>query len=161
MRKAISSAGRFQFSLEKQYSVSCSIPNRAHSSVMRRTTPAPRRWPSIRGSPWRWAQRPLPSMMMAMWRGIFSADTSASASGLTAVDASGVSVGASGPISAPDRVSASDIVGIVGKDRLLPVRPHGNDFHGPAYQRAEPIEIVAGLPRQIGDAADVTDFFPP
>jgi len=28
--------------------------------------------PSILGSPWRWAQRPLPSMMMAMCRGILS-----------------------------------------------------------------------------------------
>src|SRR5208283_5248608 len=74
---------------------------------------------------------------------------------------SGASVGASGPISASDPVSTSDIVYVVGKDRLLPVRPHGNDFHGPAHQRAEPIEIVAGPSRQAGNAADVADFFPP
>ena len=36
---------------------------------MRRTLATPRRCPSIRGKPCRWAQRPLPSMMMAMCRG--------------------------------------------------------------------------------------------
>src|SRR5208283_3536777 len=109
---------------------------------MRRTMPAPRRWPSIRGSPRRRAQRPLPSMMMAMWRGILSAGTSANTSCFFSVSASGV-------------------MDIVGKDRLLPVRPHGNDFHGPAHQRAEPPEIIAGPLRQVGNAADMTDFFLP
>src|SRR5579862_1062056 len=42
---------------------------RAHSSTTRRTVLAPARWPAKRGRPrWR-AQRPLPSMMMATWRG--------------------------------------------------------------------------------------------
>src|SRR5208282_534478 len=132
------------------------MPSRAHSSVMRRTTPAPRRWPSIRGNPWRRAQRPLPSMMIAMWRGIFSAGTSASA---CCCDAPGTPGGSLGASSVSD--STSGIVNIVGKDRLLPVGPHGNDFHRPAYQNAEPIEIVAGSPRQVANAADVTDFFLP
>src|SRR2546421_6068791 len=33
------------------------------------TATAPLRCPSIRGSPRRWAQRPLPSMITATWRG--------------------------------------------------------------------------------------------
>src|SRR5215207_8289107 len=35
----------------------------------RRTASTPRRWPSTRGSPRRAAQRPLPSIMIATWRG--------------------------------------------------------------------------------------------
>ena len=45
------------------------MPSRAHSSVVRRTLATPRRCPSMRGRPCRCAQRPLPSMMMAMCRG--------------------------------------------------------------------------------------------
>ena len=47
------------------------MPSRAHSSAVRRTLATPRRCPSIRGSPCCCAQRPLPSMMMAMCRGRF------------------------------------------------------------------------------------------
>ena len=47
--------------------------SRAHSSVVRRTLATPRRCPSMRGRPCRCAQRPLPSMMMAMCRGICAA----------------------------------------------------------------------------------------
>src|SRR5262245_66277597 len=36
---------------------------------MARTDPLPRRCPSMRDSPRRCAHRPLPSMMMATWRG--------------------------------------------------------------------------------------------
>ncbi len=49
IRKLISVCGRFQFSLERQYSVSCSILSRAHSSVVRRTEATPRSWPAMRG----------------------------------------------------------------------------------------------------------------
>ncbi len=69
IRKSSSCCGRFQFSLDRQYSVSCSMSSRAHSSTVRRTLATPRRCPSIRGSPCRSAQRPLPSMMIAMCRG--------------------------------------------------------------------------------------------
>ncbi len=75
-KKSSSSAGRFQFSLERQYSVICSIPSRAHSSVTQRTLVAPRRCPSMRGRPRCRAQRPLPSMMMAICRGKRSRGTS-------------------------------------------------------------------------------------
>ena len=39
-----------------------------------RSASTPRRCPSPRGSPRADAQRPLPSMMMATWRGIANAD---------------------------------------------------------------------------------------
>ena len=48
------------------------MPSRAHSSVTRRTLVAPCRCPSIRGNPRCCAQRPLPSMIIATCRGIFS-----------------------------------------------------------------------------------------
>ena len=44
-------------------------PSRAHCSTVERTASTPLRWPAARG---RWrsvAQRPLPSRMIAMWRG--------------------------------------------------------------------------------------------
>src|SRR5215472_9934797 len=45
------------------------MPRSPAARTARRTASTPRRWPSTRGSP-RWAaQRPLPSMMMATWRG--------------------------------------------------------------------------------------------
>src|SRR5688572_14197163 len=37
---------------------------------MRRSASAPSRWPAARGRPRALAQRPLPSMMMATWRGM-------------------------------------------------------------------------------------------
>src|SRR3954447_4520904 len=37
--------------------------------TVRRTASTPRRWPSNRGRPRACAHRPLPSMMMATWRG--------------------------------------------------------------------------------------------
>jgi hypothetical protein len=40
--------------------------------TVRRSASTPRRWPSKRGSLRLAAQRPLPSMMMATWRGAFS-----------------------------------------------------------------------------------------
>src|SRR5271169_1163219 len=44
-------------------------PRSRAAYVTVRTVSTPRRWPSIRGSPRCFAQRPLPSMMMATWRG--------------------------------------------------------------------------------------------
>ena len=37
--------------------------------MMARTASTPRRWPATRGSMRCFAQRPLPSMMIATWRG--------------------------------------------------------------------------------------------
>jgi len=66
MSVTISNRGRFQFSTENAYNVRASRCSRAHVSTVSRTDAMPARWPSTRGEPrWR-AQRPLPSMMIAM-----------------------------------------------------------------------------------------------
>src|SRR5437016_2932492 len=65
----ISVGGRCQFSSEKANRVSTSTPAAIAPSTTSRTAFIPARCPSGRG---RWrsrAQRPFPSMMMAMWRG--------------------------------------------------------------------------------------------
>src|SRR5947208_13192329 len=69
IRAEISVGGRCQFSSEKANSVSTSTPAAIAPSTTSRTAFMPARCPSGRG---RWrsrAQRPFPSMMMAMWRG--------------------------------------------------------------------------------------------
>ena len=70
MSAAISSLGRFQFSVEKVYSVKYSTPRRTASSVIRLTVSTPSLCPALLGRPRFVAQRPLPSIIMAMWRGI-------------------------------------------------------------------------------------------
>src|SRR5262245_11398928 len=45
------------------------MPVRAAKRVIRRSASAPSRWPRRRRSPRLLAQRPLPSMMKAIWRG--------------------------------------------------------------------------------------------
>ena len=45
------------------------MPSSPAARTVRRKASTPRRWPSTRGSPRAAAQRPLPSMMMATWRG--------------------------------------------------------------------------------------------
>src|SRR6266508_992409 len=64
-----SSAGRRQFSLEKAKSVRNSTPRSMHARTVVRTASTPLRWPATRGSMRCFAQRPLPSMMIAMCRG--------------------------------------------------------------------------------------------
>ena len=64
-----SSAGRFQFSVEKAYRVRASTPTSLEKRMISRRRSVPARWPAARGYPLRWAQRPLPSMMMATCRG--------------------------------------------------------------------------------------------
>src|SRR3974390_3357970 len=58
------------------------MPISPAARTVRRTASSPRRWPSTRGSPRAAAQRPLPSLMMATWRGTSNAsrlgETSAS-----------------------------------------------------------------------------------
>src|SRR5580765_608144 len=67
--------GRFQFSLENANSVSASTPRRRQNSTAARTAFWPSRWPRLRGRRRRSAQRPLPSMTIAMWRGMRGADS--------------------------------------------------------------------------------------
>src|SRR5690348_3754832 len=65
----ISVRGRCQFSSEKAKRVTTSRPASSAPSTVSRTAFIPARWPRGRG---RWrsrAQRPLPSMMTATWRG--------------------------------------------------------------------------------------------
>ena len=69
MRAEISVTGRCQFSSEKANSVSTSTPAAIAPSTASRTAFIPARWPSGRGRLRSRAQRPLPSMMMATWRG--------------------------------------------------------------------------------------------
>src|SRR5690349_2035447 len=69
MRLATSTEGRCQFSLENANSVSACTPRRAHSSMHMRTGRTPSLCPAWRGRPRLSAQRPLPSMMMAMCLG--------------------------------------------------------------------------------------------
>src|SRR5579859_9156 len=65
-----SSCGRCQFSLEKAKRVSTLTSWRRQPSTTSRTALRPALWPKVRGR-WRsFAQRPLPSITMAMWRGI-------------------------------------------------------------------------------------------
>ena len=63
-----SSAGRDQFSVEKEKTVSSSIPSSTASRSRALTTSAPARCPSTTGRPRCWAQRPLPSVMIATYR---------------------------------------------------------------------------------------------
>src|SRR5581483_3772060 len=61
--------GRPQFSVENAYSVSTSTPRSPNAWMIRRMFSVPARCPAWRESPRSCAQRPLPSMMSATWRG--------------------------------------------------------------------------------------------
>src|SRR5438128_513097 len=69
IRAEISVGGRCQFSSEKANSVSTSTPASIAPSTTSRTAVIPARCPSGRGRCRSRAQRPLPSIMMATWRG--------------------------------------------------------------------------------------------
>ena len=68
-----STAGRGQVSRENANSVSAPLLRRAHSSMHMRTGRTPSLWPAWRGRPRASAQRPLPSMMIAMCLGVLTA----------------------------------------------------------------------------------------
>src|SRR5215210_3149203 len=65
---ATSSAGRDQFSVENEYTVSSRTPRSTASRRRALTVSAPARCPSATDSPRACAQRPLPSVMMATYR---------------------------------------------------------------------------------------------
>src|SRR5438445_6898543 len=70
MRKLTSARGRRQFSVEKAYSVMYFKPMASAASMTSGTaSPMPTRCPSVRGRRRAFAQRPLPSMMIATWLG--------------------------------------------------------------------------------------------
>src|SRR5687767_3189929 len=64
-----SSVGRFQFSDEKAKTVRYSMPRSAQAWTVRTSASTPCLWPKKRGMCRFIAQRPLPSMTMATWRG--------------------------------------------------------------------------------------------
>ena len=66
MSADISVAGRDQLAAENAYNVRVSTPARAAVSTALRTALAPSTWPAVRGSPRCVAQRPFPSMMIAI-----------------------------------------------------------------------------------------------
>src|SRR3954463_7017199 len=68
IRPVTSSAGRDQFSVENEYTVSSSTPRSTASRSRAFTVSAPARCPSTTGSPRAVAQRPFPSVMMATYR---------------------------------------------------------------------------------------------
>ncbi len=61
--------GRHQFSVEKAKSVRYLTSRSAKVSMTRRMFSVPARWPAWRERPRSAAQRPLPSMITATWRG--------------------------------------------------------------------------------------------
>src|SRR5688572_18555238 len=69
MRPDTSSVGRFQFSEEKANTVRYSMPRSAQACTVRTSASTPCLWPKKRGSRRRLAQRPLPSITIATWRG--------------------------------------------------------------------------------------------
>ena len=64
-----SHVGRRQLAQAKANRVSVVTPRSGAASTVRRTASAPAQWPSERLRPWRTPQRPLPSMMIATWKG--------------------------------------------------------------------------------------------
>src|SRR5512139_1532307 len=70
-----SSVGRFQFSEENAKTVRYSMPRSAQACTVRTSASTPCLWPKKRGMKRFLAQRPLPSITMATWRGMRSAFT--------------------------------------------------------------------------------------
>ena len=68
--KETSCSGRFQFSVEKPYTVRALIPISSAAITICFNTSAPARCPIDRGIPLRLAQRPLPSIIIATCFGI-------------------------------------------------------------------------------------------
>ena len=79
IRLDTSSLGRFQFSDENANTVRYSMPRSAQARTVRTSASTPCLWPKKRGM-WRFlAQRPLPSMTIATWRGTAGGDSAGAA----------------------------------------------------------------------------------
>ena len=65
MNKSTSHFGRLQFSVEKANNVKLEIPNLALVSTVTRTDFVPFSWPKALSKPFCFAQRPLPSIIIA------------------------------------------------------------------------------------------------
>ncbi len=70
IRNFTSALGRRQFSVENAYTVTHSMPSSRAPSMHSNSASSPRRCPSVRLRPRSVAQRPLPSMTTARWRGM-------------------------------------------------------------------------------------------
>src|SRR5258707_11393615 len=110
------------------------MPSRQHSSTVARTLCVPRRCPSTRGKPRCSAQRPLPSMMMAICAG------NREGSRPTAASRCNVS----------SEISEADGIGPISPDGLLSIRSYGDDAYRQAEQFLEPVHVAARAKRQIG-----------
>src|ERR1043165_5534443 len=78
IRPETSSVGRFQFSDENANTVRYSMPRSAQPSTVLTSVSTPALWPKKRGMKRFLAQRPLPSMTMATWRGTATLESTAS-----------------------------------------------------------------------------------
>src|SRR5438105_9226152 len=78
IRPDTSSVGRFQFSDENANTVRYSMPRSAQPSTVLTSVSTPALWPKKRGMKRFRAQRPLPSMTMATWRGTATFESTAS-----------------------------------------------------------------------------------
>src|SRR5262245_51630661 len=114
MRPETSSAGRFQFSDENAKTVKYAMPRCAHARTVRTRASTPDLCPKARGIS-RWlAQRPLPSITMATWRGSASPE-------LTGAAKVGDSVEVTGrvPSSSAASTSNSHDLGFLGHHQLV------------------------------------------
>src|SRR5687767_14459607 len=78
IRPETSSVGRFQFSDENAKTVRYSMPRSAQASTVRTSASTPCLWPKNRGMQRFLAQRPLPSMTIATWRGTLARESAGS-----------------------------------------------------------------------------------
>src|SRR5579859_1791679 len=72
IRARTSALGRVQFSVENAYTDSAWTPSCSQPSSTRLMARTPARWPKLAGRLRPRAQRPLPSMMIPIWRGTWS-----------------------------------------------------------------------------------------
>ena len=86
-RPPTSSSERAQFSRLKAYRDSTSMPRRTEWRMTSRIASTPAAWPSISDWPRAFAQRRLPSMMIATWRGSSSRGTTKGSVGAASGDA--------------------------------------------------------------------------
>src|SRR5262249_37913931 len=107
-----------------------STPCATHSSVTARTVAAPCSCPLSRGSPRSFAQRPLPSMMIAMCRGDFRAGAAGSTGCVPFVCWI---------------IAATGVVGGLEHNGLLASRPDAHDSEFRAGEAGDGLKIFAAF----------------
>src|SRR5690242_407366 len=121
MSASTSRRGRFQFSIENVYSVRTSTPSATQPLTASRTDSRPARWPIRRGTPRAFAQRPLPSMMMATCLGRLP----------RRINSSGVKARAGNQLSLlPQGAASARSCGTTrNREAGRAARPRASDFH--------------------------------